>query len=48
MSFQPPIRFAVIDSSSGFYQYFHDLGYATLIDDDISCNTISVFGDGLF
>ena len=46
MSFQPPIHFAVIDSSSGFYRYFHDLGFATLIDDDISCNTISVFGEG--
>jgi len=46
MSFPPPIRFAVIDSSSGFYKYFHDLGYAILIDDDISCNTVSVFGEG--
>ncbi|MCF7912377.1 MAG: TonB-dependent receptor [Candidatus Cloacimonetes bacterium] len=43
MSFQSPIHFAVMDTSSGFYQVFHEDGYATLIDEDISCQTYSIF-----
>jgi TonB-dependent Receptor Plug Domain len=45
MSFEPPIHFAVIDPSSGFYEVFNASGYATYIDNDISCSTVSFFSE---
>ncbi len=43
-SLQAPIRFAVMDSSSGFYQYYGD-GVATIIEDEIDAWKYAISGE---
>lgn len=43
MDFTPPVRFAVADSSSKFYQTYNSYGLVTLIEDKITANQISGF-----
>jgi outer membrane receptor for ferrienterochelin and colicin len=43
MSFAPPVRFAVLDSSSGFYSQYNQYGIVTLVEDPIGAHQISGF-----
>ncbi len=43
MDFPPPIKFAVMDSSSGFYTQYNPNGIVTLIDKTIAAHQFSTF-----
>nr|MDA3852824.1 TonB-dependent receptor [Bacteroidales bacterium] len=43
MDFAPPVQFAVLDPSSGFYAQYHPGGIVTSIDDPIDVHQISAF-----
>jgi len=43
MSFAPPVRFAVLDLSSGFYSQYNQYGIVTLIETPIEAHQISGF-----
>jgi outer membrane receptor protein involved in Fe transport len=43
MDFAPTVKFAVLDSSSGFYSQYDQYGIVTLVDDPINANQISAF-----
>jgi outer membrane receptor protein involved in Fe transport len=43
MDFAPPVSFAVLDSSSGFYSEYNQYGIVTLIEDPIDAHQISGF-----
>ncbi len=45
LGFQAPIRFAILDTTSGFYQQFAPGGFATYIDERIGAWMASVFGE---
>ena len=48
MSFQSPIKFAVKDTMSGFYQYYKNTDLVPVIDDDISGHFYSLFTEANF
>ncbi len=43
MDFMPPIRFAVLDTTSGFYQQYHPNGIVSLMDETIEAHQFSGF-----
>ncbi len=43
MDFAPPVKFAVLDSSSGFYSQYNQYDIVTLVDSPINANQFSVF-----
>lgn len=43
MNFAPPVQFAVLDPSSGFYAQYNPAGIVTLIDDLIDAHQVSAF-----
>ncbi len=45
LGFQAPIRFAILDTTSGFYQQFAPGGFATYIDERIGAWMASVYGE---
>ena len=46
MPFQAPIRFAIQDTSSGFYQTYNSSGFTTYIEDRIDASLFSTFVEG--
>ena len=43
MDFAPPVKFAVLDSNSGFYSQYNQFGIVTVVDPPINANQFSVF-----
>jgi outer membrane receptor protein involved in Fe transport len=43
MDFAPPVNFAVLDSSSGFYSQYNQYDIVTIVDSPINANQFSVF-----